>query len=67
MKDLGSPARLTLTLGVKTSHGQVHSTKDINEYLRIAKAAGIEGVAIFTWTDLQPYLDQVVRDGYLPR
>jgi uncharacterized lipoprotein YddW (UPF0748 family) len=60
-------AELTFTLGVKTSHGQVRSAEEIDKYLRIAKRAGVEGVAIFTWSYLQPYLKDVVEKGYLRR
>jgi hypothetical protein len=67
MKELRMPEKLTFTLGVKTSHGQVSGARDIEGYLRIAREAGIRGVAIFTWTYLQPYLEDVVREGCLQR
>ena len=65
MKESGSPAELTLTLGVRTSHGRIDSSRAINDYLRIARRNGIRGTAIFTWSYLQPFLDDVVRQKYL--
>lgn len=65
MRDAGNKAELTLTLGVKTSHGQVHSAGEIGEYRRVAREAGIEGVGFFTWSYLQPYLEESVKAGYL--
>jgi uncharacterized lipoprotein YddW (UPF0748 family) len=67
MKEAKAPAELTLTLGVKTSHGHVNSAAEINDYLRIARRVGIRGVAIFTWSYLEPYLDDVMKAGYLKR
>jgi len=67
LKEARAPAELTLTLGVKTSHGQVHSAAEIDDYLRIARRVGIRGVAIFTWSYLEPYLDDVMKAGYLER
>ncbi len=67
MKDMGAADKLTFTLGVKTSHGQVGSAREINDYLGIAREVGIRGVAVFTWASLEPYLDDVSREGYLRR
>jgi uncharacterized lipoprotein YddW (UPF0748 family) len=67
MEDLRVPQKLTFTLGVKTSHGQVGSAKDIEDYLRIARKVGVRGVAVFTWNYLDPYLDELVRNGGLAR
>ncbi len=63
--EAGSEAELTFTLGVKTSHGQVHSAAEIGEYRRVARETGIEGFAVFTWTYLQPYLEESRQAGYL--
>lgn len=57
-------AELTFTLGVRTSHGRVPNARAINEYLRIAGRVGVRGVAVFTWSSLEPYLDEVLRAGY---
>jgi len=67
MKEAGAPAELTLTLGVKTSHGQVQNAAEIADYLRIARRLGIRGIAIFTWSYLEPYLEDVMKAGYLER
>ncbi len=58
-------AELTFTLGVRTSHGRVARAEAINDYLKAARKAGIRGVAVFTWTYLQPFLDDVIQAGYL--
>jgi hypothetical protein len=52
-------------LGVKTSHGQIARAEEVGQYLRLAERAGIRGVAVFTWTYLQPFLDEVNKAGYL--
>jgi len=57
-------AELTFTLGVVTSHGKVANAEQIGEYLRVARKAGIRGVAVFTWSYLEPYLDDVLKAGY---
>ena len=58
---------LAMTLGVVTSHGRVRSAAEIGEYIRVARAAGIDGVSFFTWSTLRPYLDEVLKAGYLNR
>lgn len=63
--EAGGKAELTFTLGVKTSHGQVHSAAEIGEYRRVAREAGIEGFGVFTWSYLQPYLMESRQAGYL--
>lgn len=65
MKEAGGRAELTLCLGVKTSHGQVHSAEEIGMYRKLAQQLGIKGVAVFTWSYLQPYLAETVQAGYL--
>jgi uncharacterized lipoprotein YddW (UPF0748 family) len=64
-KQAGNKGELSLTLGVVTSHGRVKSAAEIGEYIRVARKAGIDGVSFFTWTTLQPYLDEVLQAGYL--
>jgi len=65
MREASSKTQLTLCLGVKTSHGSVTSAQDIQAYLVKAKAAGVRGLGVFTWSYLQPYLDEVLKEGYL--
>ena len=65
MEQAKSSAQLTFTLGVKTSHGQITKAEEIQTYLEIARRVRMRGVAIFTWSYLQPFLDEVDRAGYL--
>lgn len=65
VKKAGGRAELTFALGVRTSHGAVPDAKAIGDYLRIARGAGVKGVAFFTWSYLAPYRDEVNRAGYL--
>lgn len=51
--------RLTFALGIKTSHGEVQSIEDIENYLQIAKELGVDGTIIFTWSYLEKFLPQV--------
>ena len=39
--------------------------EEIDAYLQIAKRAGVQGAAIFTWHTLQPYLSEVKQGNYL--
>ncbi|MBX3422782.1 MAG: family 10 glycosylhydrolase [Pirellulaceae bacterium] len=58
-QQLVKPAELTFALGVKTSHGSIHSADDARNYLDAAEQLGVPGVAYFTWEYLQPYVDQL--------
>jgi hypothetical protein len=57
--------RLTFALGVRTSHGQVAQAEETKTHLEIASRVGMQVVAIFTWSSLQPFLDEVNRVGDL--
>ncbi len=61
---LDRPIDVTLCLGIKTSHGQIDAATDVQDYLRIAQRLGVDGAAVFTWSYLQPYLEDIKRDGY---
>ena len=63
-RKLDRPIDVTLCLGIKTSHGQISEAADIDAYLKIAKRLGVDGTAVFTWSYLQPYLDNVTQAGY---
>ena len=56
-----------LPWGVRTSHGKVKSAQQIGEILQAAKRADVDGAAFFTWSYLQPWLDEVVKDGSIER
>ncbi len=63
-QDLGRPIEVTLCLGIKTSHGQIEKAADVGDYLRIAKRIGVDGAAIFTWSYVRPYLEDIEQGGY---
>ncbi len=65
LKETGRPVEFTMCMGIKTSHGQIESAKEIPDYLQIGKRCGVHGAAFFTWDYLQPYLDEVKQAGYL--
>jgi len=60
----GRPIPVTFALGVRTSHGEVKSATQVTEILQAAKRANVDGVAFFTWTYLQPWLDDIVAAIY---
>lgn len=47
--------RLTFTLGIRTSHGQVAQAEETKTHPEIASRVGMQVVAIFTWSSLQHY------------
>ena len=62
---LRRPIDVTLCLGIKTSHGQIGKAADVDEYLTTASQLGVNGVAVFTWSHAEPFLDEIVKAGYL--
>ncbi len=60
-------AEVTFCLGVVTSHGQIETAGEVQEYLQRAAREEVSGVALFTWATLQPYLDEIIRSDYLPK
>jgi len=64
-KATGRQIPITFALGVRTSHGEVSSAKQIGQLLQAAKKADADGVAFFTWAYLQPWLDEVVAGDSL--
>lgn len=58
------PAAVTVTVGVKTSHGELTTGAEIDDYLQRAARVGVDGVGMFTWTAFEPYLEDLAeRDG----
>ena len=57
-------AQITFCLGVVTSHGKVQSAAEIGDYLRVGKATGMQGVAVFTFNTLATFQDEVVDANY---
>ena len=58
-------AAITFCLGVSTSHGRIESASWVEDYLARAADARASGVAFFTWSTLQPFLDEVDEVGYV--
>lgn len=63
----GRSIPVSFALGVETSHGKVSSARDIEQYLETAARAGTNGMALFTWSTAQPYLDDLSRRGAIAR
>jgi uncharacterized lipoprotein YddW (UPF0748 family) len=61
------PAALSFALGVSTSHGRIHSAREICDYVEKASQAGIEGFSFFPWHELVPYLETLQTLDCLPR
>jgi len=58
---------VTFALGVRTSHGEVTSARQIEDILQAAQRADIDGVAFFTWNYLQPWLNEVIESESVNR
>ena len=67
LKTVETKAEMTVCVGVKTSHGQVKSAREIDVYLQRALPTGVQGAAFFTWSYMQPYIDEIDKAGYVPR
>ncbi len=61
----GGKAQVTFALGVHTSHGEVQSAAAISDYLVHARRVGVDGVAFFTWSRLEPFLNEFNEAKYL--
>jgi len=64
LKELNSPVEFTICVGIKTSHGSIRETREIEDYLNIGKRHGVHGAAFFTWETLQPHLAELKKAGY---
>ena len=65
LQDANRDVDLTFALGVKTSHGQLNSVSEIKDYLNIAQDFAVDGTTFFTWSYLEPFLDQLEESGVL--
>jgi len=63
-RELGQPIDVTVCVGIKTSHGQIDTATDIDDYLRISRRLGVDGASVFTWSYVQPYLEDIKQHGY---
>ncbi len=64
-KALDSPVEITFCLGIRTSHGRITRSQEVADYLRVAKRVEVHGVAMFTWSYLQPFLPMIAERHYL--
>ena len=64
-KDLGSPVEITFCLGIRTSHGRITRAQEVADYLKVAKRVEVNGVSMFTWSYLQPFLPMIEERRYL--
>ena len=48
-----------ITIGVKTSHGELKSAAEIRHHMTMARECGAEGLVFFTWESLKPFVDEV--------
>ncbi len=60
----GGDAKATFCLGVVTSHGRIEQASEIHDYLSVAGAVGMEGVAVFTLNTLSEYQAEVAAEDY---
>lgn len=51
-----------LTIGVKTSHGELTDLAAVRRHMAMAKDAGAEGLVFFTWESLRRFLPEVSAD-----
>jgi hypothetical protein len=67
LKEVHQPIDFTVCVGIVTSHGRIQKAEEIDVYLEIAKRAGVNGAAIFTWHTLEPYLPEVKQGNYFEK
>lgn len=60
-------ALVTVTVGVKTSHGELTTAAEIDDYLQRAARTGVDGVGMFTWAAMEPYLDELAGQKSISR
>jgi len=58
-------AEITFCLGVVTSHGEIETASDIEDYFQIASEYPINGTVFFKWHTLLPYLKEVEQSDYI--
>ncbi|MCA9427779.1 MAG: family 10 glycosylhydrolase, partial [Candidatus Omnitrophica bacterium] len=63
LEGVDRPIDFAFVLGVITSHGELHSAEEIEQYLEAADRAGMKGISVFTLTYLQPYIDDLLERG----
>ncbi|MGI6296538.1 MAG: glycoside hydrolase family 10 protein [Armatimonadota bacterium] len=51
-----------LTIGVKTSHGELKTAEEVRKQIKMAGDCGAEGLVFFTWEALDKYADDLAPD-----
>lgn len=51
-----------LTIGVKTSHGELKSAEEVRRHIKMAGDCGAEGLVFFTWEALDKFADELTPD-----
>ncbi len=51
-----------LTIGVKTSHGELKSAEEVRKHIKMAGDCGAEGLLFFTWEALDKFADELASD-----
>ena len=51
-----------ITIGVKTSHGQLPDVAALRKQMALSKEAGADGLVFFTWESLRKFLPEAAND-----
>ena len=51
-----------ITIGVKTSHGELKDAAEIRKQMGMARQCGADGLVFFTWEALRPFADELAGD-----
>lgn len=51
-----------ITIGVKTSHGELPTSDDVRRHMRMSREAGADGLVFFTWESLKRFLPELAAD-----
>lgn len=51
-----------ITIGVRTSHGELNTADDVRRHIKMAQECGADGVVFFTWEALDKFADELATD-----
>lgn len=51
-----------ITIGVKTSHGELKDAAEVRKQMNMARESGADGLIFFTWEALRPFADELAAD-----
>ncbi len=57
-------SQLTFCLGLSTSHGKVHHFREVENYLKVAAKAGLDGVVLFNWYVFENFREDVTEHHF---